>query len=152
MRPADLEAYLREQIPLAAAMSVRVLEAGPERVCLEAPLEPNLNHRATAFGGSVAALAVLAGWSLVHVRLDAEGRATRTVIQESSVRYDAPVHAAFVAVCDAPPPDAWRRFLRALDRYGKGRIKVEARVQSEGADVGTFAGRYVSLAGSEAAG
>jgi thioesterase domain-containing protein len=140
---------VREHIPLSAAMGMRVLEAGPERVRLRAPLEPNLNHRSTAFGGSVAALAILAGWALVHVRLLGEGVRARTVIQESAVRYDAPVHDAFEAVCEPPAPADWARFTRALSRRGKGRVRVGVAVESGGHAVATLHAAYVALAGPE---
>ena len=87
MDQTAVERYLHDHIPLSAAMGARVLSAIPEGVVLQAPLEPNLNHRDTDFGGSVAAMAVLAGWTLVHIRLRAEGMEARTVIQRSDVTY-----------------------------------------------------------------
>ena len=148
---ADVEAYLRAQIPLSEAIDIRVLEAGPERVRIQAPLEPNLNHSATAFGGSVAALALLAGWTLVQTRLDREGLPARTVIHETSIRYDAPIESAFTAACEAPEPDAWIRFAGTLRRRGKARIRVTIRVECGGRVAATAEGAYVALAepGSE---
>ena len=125
---------------------MRVLEASPERVRIEAPLAPNLNHRSTAFGGSVAALAILAGWALVHARLTHEGSEARTVIHESAMRYDAPIDAAFTAVCDAPQPEAWSRFKRTLARRGRARIRLAVRVESEGMVAARGEGAYVALA------
>jgi thioesterase domain-containing protein len=69
MSPATLQAYLHEHIPLTRALAVEVVEVGLQRVQLAAPLAPNRNHRQTAFGGSVASLAMLAGWSWLHARL-----------------------------------------------------------------------------------
>jgi thioesterase domain-containing protein len=127
-----------------------VIEAGPDRVRIRAPLEPNLNHRSTAFGGSVAALAVLSGWTLVHLRLASQGLRARTVIQESTVRYDAPIHDVFDAVCEAPAAEAWARFTRTLARRGRGRVRVRASVASEGRVAASFEGAYVSLAEADA--
>lgn len=129
-------------------MGVKVLEATRARVVLEAPLEPNLNHRSTAFGGSVTAVATLAGWTLTDLGLRADGRRARTVIRSSEIRYDAPIHGPFRAVCSAPDPADWARMLRALDRRGRGRIVVPVEVVAGGAVVGTFEGAYVALAGS----
>jgi thioesterase domain-containing protein len=122
-----------------------VLEAGPGRVRLRAPLEPNRNHRSTAFGGSVAALATLAGWTLVHLRLVSQGLHARTVIQESTIRYDAPIHVDFEADCRAPAAGAWARFTRTLARRGKGRVRVAVTVEAEGRPAATFDGAYVAL-------
>ena len=147
MKPVEVQAYLREHIPLSAAIGVRVVESSADRVVLEAPLEPNLNHRSTAFGGSVSATAILAGWTWLHVRLRAEGRVASTVIQESAVRYDAPIRAAFQAVTEPVDARAWRRFERMLERYGRGRIRLAVRVLCDGVEAARFQGTYVSFAG-----
>ena len=60
MDARELEAYLHDRIPLSRAMAIAVVEAGPERVRLAAPLAPNINHRDTVFGGSAASLAMAA--------------------------------------------------------------------------------------------
>jgi len=140
-----MESYLHRHIPLSASIGVRVVELEPERVVLEAPLSPNLNHRETAFGGSVAAVAILAGWTLVHARMRAEGLPAHTVIQESSVRYERPIHGVFRAVCERVDDEQWSRMVRALTRRGKGRIKTSVRLMAGGEPVGTFHGTYVAL-------
>ena len=71
------------------AVSVRSVEH--DAVILLAPLAPNINHRDTVFGGSASALAILAAWSLLHVRLRAEGITGRLVIQRNSMEYERPV-------------------------------------------------------------
>lgn len=155
MRKGEVQAYLEEHIPLSASMRIEVLEAGPEGVAIQAPLAPNVNHRSTAFGGSVAALAILAGWTLVHLRLRAEGPATHTVIQTSSVHYDAPIHGAFRAVTEPVEERAWERFVRAITKHGKGRLHVSVAVFDEGMDgtpAATFTGAYVAIAGRKSAG
>ena len=152
MSAADVEAYLKEHIPLSAGMAIRVLEAGPAGVTIAAPIEPNLNHRSTAFGGSVAALAILAGWTFVHLKLRAEGLVAQTVIQSSEVHYDAPIHGEFRAVTEPVEPSAWQRFTRAVRKHGKGRLYVSAAVLAEGISAARFTGAYVAVAGEKSAG
>ena len=146
MTKEEVEAYLTEHIPLSAGMGITVLAAGPEGVTIEVPLEPNLNHQATAFGGSVAALAILAGWTFVHLRLAAEGLDAQTVIQTSSVHYDAPIHGRFRAVSEPVNEREWERFVRGITKHGKGRLHVSTRVESDGVTAATFTGAYVALA------
>ncbi len=127
-------------------MEVRVLRAEPSGVALEAPLEPNLNHRETAFGGSVAALAILAGWTLVHECLRADRiEGVRTVIHTSEVRYVAPAEGPFRATCGPLRPEDWSRFLRVLRRRGKARVHVTGEVTCRGTLVATFRGAYAGL-------
>ena len=145
MEPRAFEEYLHDHIPLSGAMGAVVLEAGPGGVVLEAPLAPNLNHRATAFGGSVSALAILAGWALVHLRLRDQGIRTRTVVQRSDVAYLKPVEAPFQARASVPVPDAWARFVKSLRRRGRGRGRVRVEVTSAGVGVATLDGDYVAF-------
>lgn len=151
MRATDLERYLHEHIPLSRALAVRVEHLGPELVRLSAPLAPNLNHRRTAFGGSVASLAILAGWSWLLARLADRSPVPRLVIQEQTVEYLAPIAAAFEARCPAPSESAWRRFARALDERGRGRLELTAEVISEGQVAARFRGLYVAIGGPESA-
>lgn len=150
MRANDLERYLHEQIPLSRALAVHVRHVGPELVRLSAPLAPNLNHRRTAFGGSVASLAILAGWSWLLARLADRDPVPRLVIQEQTVQYLAPIDAAFEAACAAPSEAAWRRFVRALDARGRGRLELTAEVTCQGRLAAKFHGLYVAIAASPA--
>jgi thioesterase domain-containing protein len=145
MRAADLERYLHDHIPLSRALAVRVEHVGPELVRLSAPLAPNLNHRRTAFGGSVASLAILAGWSWLLARLADRSPVPRLVIQDQTVEYLEPILAAFEATCPAPAEASWRRFLRALDGRGRGRLELAAEVTSEGRVAARFRGLYVAI-------
>jgi len=126
-------------------MATEVRAATLERVVLAAPIAPNLNHRATAFGGSVAAQAILAGWALVHVRLEDEGIHARTVIQKSTVSYLEPIRDDFEARAGVVDPRSWRRFRRSLARWGRGRVRVGVEVWSGALLVARLAGDYVAL-------
>jgi thioesterase domain-containing protein len=152
LRAEEVQSYLEEHIPLSRGMGIDVVEAGPHAVSIEVPLALNVNHRSTAFGGSVAALAILAGWTLVHLRLRDEGFVTHTVIQSSSVRFDAPIHGPFRAVCKPIEESAWNRFTRALARRGKGRVYVAVDVLADGIAAATFEGAYVAIDGRKSAG
>ena len=147
MTPGEVESYLHTHIPLSAGMELRVVEANEDRIVVEAPLEPNVNHRATAFGGSVAALAILAGWTQVHLRLRREGCDAHIVIHESAVRYDGPIHGTFRATSERVEQEAWERFMRMLERRGKGRVRLTVSVEADGVVVASFKGSYVALVG-----
>jgi thioesterase domain-containing protein len=141
----DIEQYLHRHIPLSAAMGVRVRAASPERVELSAPLAPNINHHETLFGGSGAAIATLSAWTLVNVRLRHAGVRARLVIQRNAMSYDEPIDGDFVAICDRPDEDEWRRFMTMLDRRGRGRVTMHARLVYEGRAAASFEGDFVAL-------
>jgi thioesterase domain-containing protein len=142
-----LEAYLHEHIPISRAMGIRVEHADLEQVSLSAPLEPNVNHRSTAFGGSCASLAILAAGTLAHLRVQQTGIAARVVIQRGATEYLLPIRGTFVATAGSPGDAAWDRFVRGLGRHGQARIELDATVTSDGVLVATFSGAYVAVTG-----
>ncbi|RYG68370.1 thioesterase, partial [bacterium] len=68
-------------------MDIHVEVASPARILLSAPLPPNLNHRGTAFGGSISSLAILAGWSWLWVMLRERAVLPELVIQTAKTDY-----------------------------------------------------------------
>ena len=145
MQPIDVEHYLHEHIPLSGAMGVRVLSASREVVRLGAPLAPNINHRATVFGGSASALAILAAWTLLHVRLKEEGIAARLVIQRNSMDYEQPMPDDFTAEACSPADAVWEKFIKTLQRKGRGRIEVTSQLACRGERAGELHGEFVAF-------
>ena len=147
---AVLERYLHERIPLTAALGVRVAQASPECVRLTAPLHANINHSGTVFGGSAAAVATLAAWSLLHLRLGAAGISARTMIQRSRMEYDHPITADFEAQCRLVDAATWEHFARVLARRGRARLPLRSTLECTGQPVGRFEGQFVALAATRA--
>ena len=145
MNVAALERYLHEHIPLSLAMQVSVGALSGGGVTLCAPLAPNINHRDTVFGGSASALAILAAWSLVHLRLQAAGAAGRLVIQRNHMEYSAPILGTFGARSFLAEPDRWDLFLRSLQCKGIARIRVGATLLFDEQEAGRFEGEFVAL-------
>jgi thioesterase domain-containing protein len=141
----DVELYLHRNIPLSAAMGVRVQLATPRRVELSAPLSANINHQSTVFGGSASAVAMLSAWTLVHVGLVHEGIGAATVIQRNAMSYGSPIHGDFTAVCTLADEAAWRRFVRTIERHGRGRITLHAHLLADGQRAAAFEGDFVAL-------
>lgn len=145
MTPQDLQAYLHQHIPLSCAMQVSVIEASPHQVVLSAPLAPNINHRDTVFGGSASAVAILAAWSMLHLRLSAQGLGSRLVIQRNTMDYLAPIDGTFTAVAQAPAAAVWEPFTRMLQRKGLGRIAQASALHYQGQPVGQLVGEFVAF-------
>lgn len=139
-----LEATLHHEIPLTRAMGISVARFDAAGLTLAAPLAANLNHKRTAFGGSLAALATLAGWGLLQLLLHDHGPAT-VVIRESEVRYLRPVTQDFEATCQLPREGELERFLRMFARRGMARIELLATVPAGGEEAVQFRGVYVAL-------
>jgi len=147
MNREELERYLHRHIPLSQAMGVSVREAAPACVVLAAPLAPNINHRETVFGGSASAVAILAAWALVHVRLQDAGIRSRLVIQRNTMRYEQPILGDFTARSEIRDPAAWATFLKTLTRRSRARIAVTATLHCQGEKVGELEGDFVAFGG-----
>ena len=123
MSPTELQRYLHDHIPLSQAMQVSAVTVAADTVVLSAPLAPNINHRETVFGGSASALAILAAWSLLHVRLRAEGVDCRLVIQRNTMEYALPIQGEFFARSSLELPAQWPTFLQQPD--GRSRLRAD---------------------------
>jgi thioesterase domain-containing protein len=147
MNAADLQQYLHRHIPISSALGITVTAASAEVIELRAALAPNLNHRSTAFGGSVASLAVLAAWSVLRVGLDGVTPTPQIVVQRTTMEYAAPVRSDFDAVCRRPPAEAWQRFMQAFTRRGRGRLRLKVDINCVGESVGHLTGEFVAMSG-----
>jgi thioesterase domain-containing protein len=142
-RLSGIENFLHEQIPLTRAMGVRVAEWDGARLVVTAPLEPNHNHLGTAFGGSLAAIATLAGYGLLWLALG--DRSAHIVIRSSTMNYRAPVRRSIRAVCVKPDDVAMTEFREKFHRAGKARITLRVVIEEDGATCVEFEGVFVAL-------
>jgi len=141
----ELEKRIFTDIPLARHIGVRVAQFDGRTLVLSAPLAANSNHKGTAFGGSLFSLAVLAGWGLLTLKLAERGVEGELVIQESRVRYLLPVTGELVARASLPGDRELDRFFIAVDRYGKGRVRLSVSIEHAGREAVRFDGTFALL-------
>lgn len=147
MAPAGLEKFLHAKIPLTAAMGIRVIQTGPRRLILEAPLAPNVNHLGTVFGGALHTLPTLACYAALWTLLVEGGVDGHVVVKTSHARYRQPVPGAFRACCDRPPRDIAAKFLDDLRRFKKARMDLASVVEGPDGKVAVeFQGSFVAMA------
>jgi thioesterase domain-containing protein len=140
-----LQRFLQDRIPLSSAMGISVAAAEPDGVTLSAPLEPNINHRDTVFGGSAAAVAILAAWGLIFVRLREDHPNATIVIQRHTMRHVLPITGAFTASSCLADPAAWDRFVATFRRKKLARISVRSVLRCAGEQVGELEAAFVAL-------
>ena len=141
----QIQELFYDKIPITRALGVRVEEYDGRRLVVTAPLDRNVNHMGTAFGGSLDALAVLSCYGLLWLELpDAEHH---ILISESSILYERPVRGELRAVCDRPAEDALEGFRRGLSRRGRARIELAATVEDGGRSAVRFRGTFVAFRG-----
>ncbi|MEC5397944.1 YiiD C-terminal domain-containing protein [Uliginosibacterium sp. H1] len=152
----DFQRYLHQHIPLSQAMQVELVSLADDHLSVSAPLEPNLNHRGTFFGGSASTLCILSAWSLLYTRLRAAGRDCRLVIRRNSMEYTRPVEGRATATARLAEPaggdTGWEAFLQAFDRRGKARIRVVSVLSYDGQEAGRLEGEFIALAHDDTTG
>lgn len=128
-------------IPLAHAMQIRVAAYAGGDLMLTAPEAPSLNHIGIAFGGAIECLGTLAGWGLLWLTLDNPD--ARIVIQHADTTFKAPLRGDLTAVAGLPDAAKWEHFQAQLERHGRARLEIHARIGSRDQPEGArFRGHY----------
>jgi thioesterase domain-containing protein len=139
----ETEEFFHEQIPITRAMGVRVAAYDGRQFTLVAPIALNHNHLCTAFGGSLGAVATLAGYGLLWLEL--RDRACHVVIRQSSLSFRRPVRKDIVAICRRPDQEALQAFKAAFAQRGKARIGLDVTIQEDGLVAVEFQGLFVAF-------
>ncbi len=139
----ETEQFFYEKIPLTRAMGVKVEAYDREKLILTAPLEENHNHLGTAFGGSLGALATLAGYGLLWLELG--DRDCHIVIRSSSISYERPVHGLLRAICRRPDESELADFKDAFKKKGKARIRLHVTIEEGDQVCVVFEGIFVAI-------
>lgn len=139
-----LQSRITDEFPLARHMGIVVERADEGGVVLCAPLAANANDKGTAFGGSLFSVAVLAGWAWVTHYLATTPFIADTVIQESTIRYLAPVHGTLRATTEQPSAEHIEKFRKMLQRAGRGRIHLDVNIHHGQTLTTAFAGDYAA--------
>ena len=145
--PDDLRAaeeFLHANIPLTRAIGVRVLSDDERAFVVTAPVALNYNHLHTAFGGSINAVATLAGYGLLWMEL--RGQSAHIVVAESSIRFLQPIRETIRAICAKPDAQQLDAFQDALRAKARAKIALQVRVEEDGKLAAEFQGTFVAIA------
>lgn len=141
---------IHEEIPLSRALGIELHSWDGSALLISAPLEPNINHQGTGFGGSVYSVAVTAAWGLMELALADLGLRGSVVVQTGNIDYLEPVSSDFYAICRLPGEEIPERFRKALARHGKARLDLTTEVfcgtpnnRPQADPVAVFQGRFV---------
>ena len=141
-----IEEYLKKHIPFSNSLDFEVLAYDEQTIRMKAPLQPNLNHQLTAFGGSVCTLAILASWTLLNFAMREVITPSQLVIQGSDMKFLKPIRSEFEAISSLPSSQKYYYFLESIQKHKKGRITLQAEVRAEGILAATHQGTYVGFA------
>ncbi|MDF5730915.1 MAG: thioesterase domain-containing protein [Rhizonema sp. PD38] len=144
-RLQELQETFYTEIPITYYLGVIVQDYNGNCLTLKAALEKNINHKDTAFAGSLNALVTLAGWGLLWLILKEQELKANIVIQDSRISYLKPVTTHFSAKCYLPESSQISHFVSILSKRGKARLELYLEVWEAGALAVAFQGRYVAV-------
>lgn len=116
--------WLKGEIPLLNQMGLLQLAFTENQLQLTAALAPNVNDKGTGFGGSLATLTTITGWSLVTLLLRAQELDCDVMIKDSQLKYQAPVTGDFTACAQLPDAADLAAFISSVQTRGKGRLAL----------------------------
>ena len=145
MTAAALQKYLEDHIPIVKANRFTVADASPDRVAIGGRLADHVNHRDSAFGGSLSTALILAAWGQVRLWTDNFAPNTVIVIAQQRVSFHLPVLQDFEAVSLPLSTATLDRARSMLTRFHKARFTVEAILVHTGDTQARaeFAGEFV---------
>jgi thioesterase domain-containing protein len=141
----SLEKTFHEKIPITRAMEIRVDAYDGTALTISAPLAANVNDKGTAFGGSLYSVLVLAGWGLLHLKLQEEAIVGNVMIHKCSVTYSRPVTADWQARCQLPNRTEYDRFIQELTSKGRARLRLDVTIMTGEHVAVRFQGSYAAV-------
>ncbi len=138
-----LQDVLNTEIPLTRHIGISVVEYTDLSLTLSAPLENNINHKCTAFGGSIYSVSVLSGWGLIYLLLKQHNLSGHIVIQESTIKFIKPINSDITAKCSFLSIQQYEKFLNMYRRKGVARIRLTSKITCNSEDAVIFNGSYV---------
>lgn len=143
----SLEAFLSANVPLARAANIRVEAYDGATLRARAPLEPNINDKGTAFGGSLYNLCVTTGWGMTSLKcgeLDLRGD---IVVAKAEIEYLSPLKEDLVAVVNSPNEEELAHFVANFRRRGRAAMTHQVVISdSDGQPCVRFKGKYAIVA------
>ena len=142
-----LENLIAENIPVTQHLHFRIHIDENLLPVLEVPLEPNINHLGTAFGGSLSMLCTIGGWCCMYLLLENFKLQADILIQKSKMIFLTPVENDFSVTCELPDQSKLDMFARTFRRFGKSRIPITCFVQDnkQSKAAARFQGVYAAI-------
>ena len=93
----QFEAECSRDIPLLKAMQLSLVRYDDLALTMEAPLAPNINHKGTAFGGSIASIGLFGGWAVATLAFRDHGvDNTEIVVYKNDMTFERPARGHLV--------------------------------------------------------
>ena len=145
----EINQHLHSQIPMTLQMGILVQRFSNEGVIATAPLQANINHQQSAFGGSIAALGIVTGFVAIWGNLQTRTISAELVIQHSETEFSKPGLGDMEARSRALSQSALESFMATLNSNGTARILVTTDIFSDSKLIASNTGTFVAISDSD---
>ncbi|MCG3696719.1 thioesterase domain-containing protein [Aliarcobacter butzleri] len=139
-----LENKLHNEIPLTKFMDLKITKYDEKELITVAPLNKNINDKGTAFGGSLATLTVISGWSICWlISKELEINSENIVVIKNEHSYRKPVTKELICHTKRPTKDEIENLKNKLLLKKSASIKISSQIIEDGEVCVDFTGYYV---------
>jgi thioesterase domain-containing protein len=140
----ELQNKLYNEIPLTKMMELQIKDYNINELITTAPLEPNINDKGTAFGGSLSTLSIISAWSLCWLISKELGfDSNNIVIIKNETSFRKPVTNDIICHKKKPSLQEIKILKQKLENKKSASIKIEAQIIEDGKICVDFVGYYV---------
>lgn len=139
-----LENKLHNEIPLTKFMDLKITKHDEKELITIAPLNKNINDKDTAFGGSLATLTIISGWSICWlISKELEINSENIVVIKNEHSYRKPVTKELICHTKRPTKDEIENLKNKLLLKKSASIKISSQIIEDGEICVDFTGYYV---------
>ncbi|ABV67695.1 thioesterase/acetyltransferase, putative [Aliarcobacter butzleri RM4018] len=139
-----LENKLHNEIPLTKFMDLKITKYDEKELITIAPLNKNINDKGTAFGGSLATLTIISGWSICClISKELEINSENIVVIKNEHSYRKPVTKELICHTKRPTKDEIENLKNKLLLKKSASIKISSQIIEDGEVCVDFTGYYV---------
>ncbi|MCT7588081.1 thioesterase domain-containing protein [Aliarcobacter butzleri] len=139
-----LENKLHNEIPLTKFMDLKITKYDEKELITIAPLNKNINDKGTAFGGSLATLTIISGWSICWlISKELEINSENIVVIKNEHSYRKPVTKELICHTKKPTKDEIEKLKNKLLLKKSASIKISSQIIEDDEVCVDFTGYYV---------
>lgn len=139
-----LENKLHNEIPLTKFMDLKITKYDEKELITVAPLNKNINDKGTAFGGSLATLTIISGWSICWlISKELEINSENIVVIKNEHSYRKPVTKELICYTKRPTKDEIENLKNKLLLKKSASIKISSQIIEDDEVCVDFTGYYV---------
>ena len=147
MNKNELQKHIIEKIPIVKEMDFIIEKIEENQVIVSGEHKKHINHTNSVFGGSISSILTLASWSRVKVLLENIDPSAVILVKTSNINFIKPVIKDYIAITDPLLEKDIMKFEKIYNKFGKGRIIVNAVLKYENSceTLAKFTGEFVAV-------